>query len=89
MRSCTSFRNLLGSKVGIYIDLYAIMNHYCVIRARNDFYLPATLKTLNLIVFISRNEISYHEPQELYFYFQSCITHDILCCLNEGPRTAY
>ena len=26
MRSCTSSRNFLGSKIGIYIDLYAITN---------------------------------------------------------------
>ena len=40
-------RNFLGSKVGIYIGLYAITNNYCVVHARNDFYLPATLtKTL-------------------------------------------
>ena len=43
MRSCTFSRNFLGSKVRIYIGLYAITNNYCVARVRNDFYLPATL----------------------------------------------
>ena len=43
MRSYTSSRNFLGSKVGIYIDLYAITNNYCVVSTRNDFCLPATL----------------------------------------------
>ena len=42
MRSCTSI-TFLGSKVGIYIDLYAITNNYCVVSARNDFHSPATL----------------------------------------------
>ena len=45
MCSYTYSRYFLGSKVGIYIGLYAIhvTNNYCVIRARNDFYLPTTL----------------------------------------------
>ena len=45
MRSCTP-RNFLGSKVRIYIGLYAITNNYCVFHARNDFYLPATLHVI-------------------------------------------
>ena len=27
------------------MGLYAITNNYCIIRARNDFYLPATLSS--------------------------------------------
>ena len=44
MSGCTFSRNILGSKVGIYIGLYAITNNFCVVRARNDFYLPVTLR---------------------------------------------
>ena len=29
--------------MGIYVGFYAITNNYCVVHARNDFYLPATL----------------------------------------------
>ena len=43
MRSCTSSRYLLGSKVGIYMGLFAITNNYRIIHVCNNFYLLATL----------------------------------------------
>ena len=60
MCSYTSSKNSLGSKVGIYIGLYAIMNNYCIVRACNDFYLPAALKIFDVKMF-SWMESSYEE----------------------------
>ena len=55
MRSCTFSRNFLGSKVVIYIGLYGITNNYCVVHARNDFYLLTTLtKTLEEYVKVTK-----------------------------------
>ena len=43
MRSCTSSRYLLGSKVRIYMGLFAITNNYRIIHVCNNFYLLTTL----------------------------------------------
>ena len=37
------FYKFLGSKVELYIQLPYKFNNNCITRARNDFYLPATL----------------------------------------------
>ena len=48
------------------MDLYAIMNNYCVVRARNDFfYLPATLSN----DIIKAVEVQVDLKHSNYFFF--------------------
>ena len=76
MRSFTS-GNFLGLKVGIYIDLYAMTNNYCVICACNDFHLPATLRH-HLLTISGYHLLTIGDYQSLLAVLMSSYFHFLL-----------